>query len=239
MRKVKPPSSRLGLFRTLLAMPFVVLVAAPDLAGGSKAVAVRPETVVIRPTVPDVSPVEPVVTEAAVVAVVVTDTDPASLFQPGSRYVAQPLSTGPFNAHETLNLYIITVYDRRAVGREPFDQVTRFILPDGSLYERRVTPIDPASLPGDAVNRADLDPAPSRVQSTPRLRRLSRSLPSGTITRAQARHATYTSVVLPVSGTWITKHNLYGVWKAEISAVRGGETFSSGETTFELGIDFE
>ncbi|RMG45741.1 MAG: hypothetical protein D6718_06645 [Acidobacteria bacterium] len=172
----------------------------------------------------------------AIQAVVVTDQDPSSVFQPGRRFVLRPLSTGPFDAHRTLNLFIITVFDRRQMPEGNYDQVTRLILPDGSLYEERTTPVNPGAVPGQTITRPDLGPRPAKVKSTPRMRRLARMLPAGTLSRAAARNATYTSEILPVSGTWITKHNLYGTWKVEVALVRDGVTVSTGSTTFELGI---
>ncbi len=171
----------------------------------------------------------------AIRAVVVTDQNPNAVFKEG-RFVLRRLSTGPFDAHRTLNLYIVTVLDRRQLKPGSYDQITRLILPDGSLYEERVTPVDPAAVPGQSVSRPDLGPRPAEVKPTPRMRRLARMLPPGTVRRGEARHAAFTSEVLPVSGTWITKHNLYGTWTVDVSLVRGGQTVATGSTQFELGI---
>ncbi|GEM_PF-3962989 len=172
--------------------------------------------------------------DGMIISTLVTSIDPDAVIEMNRGELLR-VSTGPFDAPETLQLFVVTVYDRRAVGTEDFDQVTRFILPDGSVYETRTTPVSPTALPGEVVDREDLAPYPVAVQNTPRARRLARMLPQETIPRMQRRHATYTKVTLPVSGTWITQHNLYGIWQVETLIVKDDEVVSSSQTTFELG----
>ncbi|MBP7146085.1 MAG: hypothetical protein KBD01_00960 [Acidobacteria bacterium] len=169
-------------------------------------------------------------------AVVVTSVDPDEVLQASAKqYKKGPFPLGPFRAHDTVNLYVVSVYDRRGVSG-PFDQVTKFVLPDGSNYETRTMPVDPAGLPNATVRRAELAPHPVPVEKTPRMKRLARSLPPGTLTGKEARDATYTRVVLPVSGTWITQHNLYGKWTVEVSMVQNGDTVATANTTFTIGL---
>ena len=171
-----------------------------------------------------------------ILAVVVTSVDPDEALQASAKeYRRGSFPQGPFLAHETVNLYVVSVYDQRGFTG-PFDQVTKFVLPDGSTYESRTMPVDPAGLPNATVNRADLAPHAVPVEKTPRMKRLARSLPPGTLTGKQAKNATYTRVVLPVSGTWITQHNLYGKWTVEVSMVQNGDTVSTAHTTFTIGL---
>lgn len=169
--------------------------------------------------------------------VLVTDLDPALVVHDGNGYAGPPAHLGPFNAHRTLNLYVVTAMDPGQLGEESFDQVTRFILPDGSTYETRVTPVDPSAEPGSTVERVELAPHPVTV---------ARLVPGSAMAPVMPPQAemsgveslALTSVMLPVSGTWITKHNLYGTWTVEVSLVRGGTTFATSSTTFTLGKDY-
>lgn len=173
---------------------------------------------------------------SAILAVVVMDQDPARLLRMDRHEFARLRHAGghvfgPFVGPETNDVWVVTVYDRRQLDG-PFDQVTRFILPDGNVYETRTTPVEPGALPGTRANRDDIAEVPVAVQGAPRLRRVARMLPPGTIRAGQRRNATYTAVRLPVSGTWITKHNLYGKWKVEVETWKDGKLVSRGGTSF-------
>ncbi len=167
----------------------------------------------------------------AVVGVFVTDVDPQSLLQ--SRTAPNRLNTGPFDGPQTLQLYIIAVYDRTRVGDAGFDQVAKFVLPDGNIYETRIDPVDPAGTQ-TAVLRDDLAPHPVETLPILRAKRLARALPAGSLTPRQMKNAAFVAVPLPVSGTWVTGHGLYGTWQVEISAVKAGKVLSSSATSFRI-----
>jgi len=170
----------------------------------------------------------------AITGLVVTDVDPSTILREDGRYAGPKPFLGPFDAHDTLNVYVVAALDQARLGDEPFDQLTVFHLPDGSVYESRITPVDPQGSPGQTVERAELAPNPVRVSLVAPLAPLAANLPSAAGLDA-AGDQVFTNVILPVSGTWITKHNLYGTWTAEVSLVRNGEVFATAQTSFELG----
>ncbi len=163
----------------------------------------------------------------------VTDVPPAAILA-GESSPATPLWTGPFDPAAIDDLHVVAILDRRLVGDGPVDQVTRFVLPDGHLYELRVTPVDPAGAHGSSVAREELGPLPVPVQPVRPMRRTARALPADLSGRVDPRHASFTTIVLPVSGTFITKHALYGTWTVEVALVRGRETVATTSTTFEI-----
>ena len=79
------------------------------------------------------------------IVVVVTDLDPAAVFDSTTPVVPASMPLGPFDAHKVMDLHVLSVVDRTVIGDAPFDQRTRFILPDGGVYEERTTPVDPAA----------------------------------------------------------------------------------------------
>ncbi|MDQ7087834.1 MAG: hypothetical protein Q9Q13_08255 [Acidobacteriota bacterium] len=52
----------------------------------------------------------------------------------------------------------------------------------------------------------------------------------------ELRMSTFTSVMLPVSGTWITRHNLYGDWTVEVRLVRDGKEIGRTRRVFYIGL---
>ncbi|MDQ7087835.1 MAG: hypothetical protein Q9Q13_08260 [Acidobacteriota bacterium] len=94
---------------------------------------------------------------APLTGVLVTDIDPAKVAA-GEGVSLHPGWNGPFHAHQTLAVWVVTVMDRRSLGSDGLDVVTRFILPDGSLYQTMTTPVDPNAAPGGMVERPDLSP---------------------------------------------------------------------------------
>ncbi len=174
-----------------------------------------------------------------IVAVVVMNRDPGQLLHLKKKQLKRlrksgELTFGPFSGPDTNDLWVVTVYDRRQLA-SGFDQVTRFVLPDGHVYETRTTPVEPSALPGSRVIRKDIAEVPVPVQGTPRLRRVARMLPKGTLRgRKRKKNATFTTVRLPVSGTWVTKHNLYGTWKVEVETWQNGKLVSSSGTSFVI-----
>lgn len=213
--------------RTLISTTLVVLTGLAafavtpsriDLRQGRRAPAVRTEEV--RP----------------VVGVVVTDIDPASVLEDPSRIALNPRWNGPFPAHETLNLYIVTLMDRRGIGEQPFDLVVRFILPDGSTYQTMIKPLDPAALPGDHLRRPDLSPNEIAVSRPVLAGPLASWLPRGDQMNFDPRRTSLATVTLPVSGTWITGHNLYGDWRVEVSARRDGVELGRESEEFYIGL---
>lgn len=157
-------------------------------------------------------------------AATVTDVDPASL-RPPLRLTAKP----SFDARTTDHVFIVAVYDRAALGPQPFDQRIRLLLPSGHLYQERVRPVDAgAGTTPTMVQRADLAVHPVRSAKLSGVR-----LAAGAAGRG-ARDAAITKEVLPVSGSWVTRHGLYGTWTAEVSLVRDGKVLATTTTTFEL-----
>ena len=169
---------------------------------------------------------------SALLGVVVTDRLP--IVNDRNQATFDPLSVGPFTGHETTDLNILAIYDRRLLGTAPFDQVVTLTLPDGHRYSRKVIPVDPAAATAVSAHRPDLSVAPVRVQSAPRMKRLARLLPEGRITEAQMREAVYTKDLLPVAGTWITSHNLYGEWIVTIELVRDNAVVASTSSAFRI-----
>jgi hypothetical protein len=177
------------------------------------------------------------------VEAVVTDVDPQSvLVAPRGRalqlgWAAQ--HDDSFHAHETLNLWVVPIFDRRDLGTELFDLRARFVLPDGSTYEQRVLPVDPAGLaaPGQLL-RPDIAPHAIDPLRPERMRRLARMTVSRALSSSQARrNASFVQIMLPVSGTWITQHNLYGRWAVELETVVAGEVTSTVRKEFDLVIE--
>lgn len=206
----------LRIDRKLLAVAVVLALGVPCLTARAAIIA-KPKP-------------EPVAANA-VVGVVVTDTDPQSLLQ--ARRAPGSLESGPFDGPKTLQLYIIAVYDRTKLGDIGFDQVAKFVLPDGNVYETRIDPVDPSGLRG-SVLRGDLAPHPVETLPVMRARRLARALPAGMLTSRQLKNAALVSIPLPVSGTWVTSHGLYGTWQVEISAMKDGKVLSSNATSFTI-----
>ncbi len=170
----------------------------------------------------------------SILAVHVTDADPRAAFGTDRTAHTGVLKTGPFDAHETASVHVLTVLDRRTVGTEPLDQVTTFVLPDGSRYQEVTTPLDPRGSAGATVQRTDLGPSPVALEPLPRLRRLARMMPGVELPPRLARQSVFTTVTIPVSGTWITKHNLYGEWVVEIALERDGRVLANTSATFEI-----
>lgn len=170
----------------------------------------------------------------AILAVLVTDLDPTALADQDRLSIRASRWTGPFAAQETDNLYVLSVLDRRVIGTAPFDLVVKFKLPDGSTYQTRTVPVDPTEKSGRKVFRPDLAPKPIRVMGTGQLGVLSRVIPSEDMLAIVPAFARFTSVRLPVSGTWITQHNLYGTWTIEISLKRGREILATSTRSFEM-----
>ena len=168
--------------------------------------------------------------------VIVTDVDPATVLEDPSRIILNPRWNGPFRAHETLNLYIVTILDRRGIGERPFDLVVRFILPDGSTYQKMIKPLDPAALPGDRARRPDLSPYPITLSRPTLVGPLASWLSEDGPAVFNPRRMIFTSVTLPVSGTWITGHNLYGDWQVEVRAVRDGAEIGRQFREFYIGL---
>lgn len=168
---------------------------------------------------------------AALLRIVVSPASPAAML---SGKAPVQLGSTTFGAQATPQLYLLGVYDRRLVGGQAFDQRLRLYLPDGSLYEERVIPVDPVATKAATVSRPDLAAHPVPVQAMPRMLRMARAVPGTPLTADTQREATYTTEILPVSGTWITQHGLYGTWTAEMIMERGGRELARTRTTFQL-----
>jgi hypothetical protein len=166
--------------------------------------------------------------------VIVTDVNPATLLHARDGAAAGPLKLNSFDAKSTLDVYVVALYDRTRVGDRPFDERLRLILPDGGTYLNRVIPVDPTALPQAVVTRADLGPHPVHVETPERLLGVGRMLPESVAATQNLREATFVSSRLPVSGTWITQHNLYGKWTAIVTMERGGKAIASETTSFQL-----
>ena len=173
----------------------------------------------------------------ALTTVLVTDIDPARVAAEG-RLSLHPDWNGPFRAHQTLAVWVVAVMDRRALGTDPLDVITRFVLPDGSVYQTVTTPVNPEATPGMTTERKDISPLPVEVvRPQPFSLLTSRRGTFGLDLDARAlRAATFTSVMLPVSGTWITRHNLYGDWTVEVRLVRDGKEIGRGSRVFYIGL---
>ncbi|GEM_PF-5448221 len=166
---------------------------------------------------------------------VVTDTNPRAILPLTKQKITDPsIPTGPFNAHRTVMLHILSVYDRRTFGRQPFTQITRFILPNGSLYGTRSVSVTPSPTPAEPPTPVGI--APVRTRGS-RLGLPTQPVPRQAPVGVERGRPLYTEVLLPVSGTWITRHNLYGEWKVEIEAVRDGEVLASTTQSFTIGLD--
>ena len=110
---------------------------------------------------------------------------------------------------------------------------TRFILPDGHLYEERVTPVDPQAEKGQEVSRPDLAPHPVEVRATSAAGAVART--AATPAHVQVpQDPSYVRTVLPVTGTWITKHGLYGTWTVQAIIRQDGKDIEMSETTFDV-----
>ncbi len=176
----------------------------------------------------------PAARQPALRQVVVTNLDPATLFNSNAPITMTEANLGPFDVKQTLDVWIVTMYDRTVTGTRPFDQRVRLILPDGGVYEDRVTPVDPSALPGRTTIRPDLAGHPIPLAVPARMKRVARALPGSAAPISYMRDATYISEKLPVGGTLITKSNLYGEWKAEVTMERDGKVVGSSQTTFRL-----
>lgn len=172
--------------------------------------------------------------EDAVSAVVVTNVDPTSLVGRRPKPAPASLQVGPFDGPDTLTLYVLTIYDRTRIGREPFDQVATFTLPDGAVFQTRIDPVDPLATAGSVMQRPDLGPESVELLDVTRLKRLARALPTGLLNKRQMREGSFTQIKLPVSGTWITGHGLYGAWKVEIVAMQDGVAVSRRTSSFTI-----
>jgi hypothetical protein len=164
----------------------------------------------------------------ALLGVVVTDQNPADLL--AANKLPSQLDPGPFNGPATTQLYVIAIYDRTRLGNRPFDQRVRFTLPDGHVYETRIDPVDPRGVPAQEMVREDLASHPVPVLSLTRAKRLARLLMAGQLKKQQLRNVSIVTIPLPVSGTWITGHSLYGTWQIEIAAMQEGRAVSSTNT---------
>ncbi len=177
---------------------------------------------------------QPAARQAALRQVVVTNLDPATVFDSNTPVAMNETNLGPFDVKQTLDVWIVSMYDRAATGAKPFDQRIRLILPDGGVYEDRVTPVDPSALPGRTTVRPDLAGHPIPLAVPARMKRLARALPGAAAPISYMRDATFISEKLPVGGTLITKSNLYGEWRVEVTMERDGKVLGSSQTTFRL-----
>jgi hypothetical protein len=162
--------------------------------------------------------------------VMITDTDPSLIQDP--KVAVKPFWNGPFDGPDTLNLYVVTLFDATQLSEE-FDLVTRFVLPDGHTYERRVVPVDPRAKAAREVSRPDIAPHPVAVRQTAPAGRMA----EGMVTPAHVRvpeQPTFVTTVLPCSGTWITQHGLYGTWTVQAIIRRDGKDIEMSETTFDI-----
>ncbi|MDQ7088832.1 MAG: hypothetical protein Q9Q13_13690, partial [Acidobacteriota bacterium] len=130
---------------------------------GVRSVRTTPATRVAAPASLPAPPAPSASEVGAITALVVTDVDPGAIVREAGRYAGPRPFMGPFDAHDTLNVYVVAALDRAQLGDQPFDQVTTFHLPDGSVYESRVTPVDPQGSPGQTIERPELAPHPVRV----------------------------------------------------------------------------
>ncbi len=183
------------------------------------------------PQRPAFRPHQPRPGKTAIFKLVVTDADPAQLGQ--APVIAQTAKR--YHAHDTLNLHIVAALRPEMLGEGAFEQVTTFVLPDGSVYESRITPMDLEAEEGATIKRADLAPHPVPVA---RLKPLGvTDAPSvGRLKSRPVSGLSFSQVMLPVSGTWITQHNLYGTWTVEVKLIRGDDVLGTATTTFDLFI---
>jgi hypothetical protein len=170
----------------------------------------------------------------AINAIWIINKDPASPVGASRRW-PDPETTGPFAAYDTPQVWIVVQYDRRMVGAEPFDQRVTLYLPDGNIYQRITTPIDPFGL-GGTIDRSDISPISvglSPLKRSPGMSQRPRQPGKGGKIPA-ARYTAYTQVPLPVAGTWITQHNLFGNWTVVVDASRDGQPLGQAQesTTF-------
>jgi hypothetical protein len=172
----------------------------------------------------------PVAEPSILAGIVVTDTNPSLVQDP--KVAVKPYWNGPFDGPDTLNLYVVTLFDANELSDE-FDLVTRFVLPDGHTYEKRVVPVDPKAKAAREVSRPDIAPHPVAVRQT---------APAGALTAAMAAPAhvripeqpSFVTTVLPCSGTWITQHGLYGTWTVQAIIRQNGKDIEMSETTFDI-----
>jgi hypothetical protein len=162
-----------------------------------------------------------------IVGVLVTDQDPvAALASPADFLRTLTFPSGPFDGYGTHNLYVVTVYSPRGLSDQPFEQVARFVLPDGAVYQAITTTVQPGESDGTHAG--------ARVQSPMKVGRLARSLALQPYSEAQLSRLVFTTLKLPVSGTWITQHNLYGTWAVEVAAQIAGAPLSGLSAAFEI-----
>ncbi len=167
----------------------------------------------------------------AISTIFVMNVDPSTLVA-GSRRGPDPGTTGPFAAYDTTQVWVVVQYDRRLVGSEPFDQRVTFYLPDGNVYQRMITPVDPFGLGGN-IDRSDISPVTMGLSPLKRNPALSQrpQAPGKGGKMTAARYMAYTQVPLPVAGTWITQHNLFGAWTITVDATRDGKTLGQALST--------
>lgn len=164
--------------------------------------------------------------------ILVTDTDPALIIDPAVS--VRSFWNGPFDGQDTLNLYVVTLLDKNQLGTEEFDLLTRFVLPDGHVYEQRVMPVDPAAYVDREIDRPDIAPHPVALRAVRPAHQLTESLPAPAGMVRVPENPTFVQTILPCSGTWITKHGLYGTWKVEVIMRKNGEAIESAVTTFDI-----
>jgi len=169
----------------------------------------------------------PVAVAPRIVGVVVTDQDPlAALASPADFLRTLTLPSGPFDGYGTHNLYVVTVYSPRGLSDQPFEQAARFVLPDGAVYQTTTTTVQP----GGSVRTY----AGAPIQTPQRVGRLARSFALQPYNEAQLSRMFFTTLKLPVSGTWITQHNLYGAWAVEVAAQVANTSMSKKSAAFEI-----
>lgn len=169
----------------------------------------------------------------ALTAVYVMDIDPQATLG-GSRTAADLASNGPFPAYDTQQVWIVMQWDRRRVGSGSFDQRVTLTLPDGHIYQRFVMPVDPHGL-GGSIDRPEISPVSIGIAPMQRNPALAKKLTNpGQAKLSPAKYVAYTQLPLPVAGTWITQHNLFGLWNVKVEAVRDGQVFAVEFATFRF-----
>ncbi len=184
-----------------------------------------------QPRVVQPAPAQPAVPKNAVLGVVLLDEDPAPLFAAG--HFVLPRWDGPFPAHDTTTLFVLVALDARVLGDEDFDLVARFRLPDGSLYQTLVRPVvqDAAK---SRVHRPDLSPVPVRSAMLRPWGALAKTVPHGALIPIVPSRTRAAVLSIPVSGSWITQHGLYGEWGLTVEARREREVLGSQQKSFVL-----
>ena len=148
--------------------------------------------------------------------------------------IRQSQWVGPFPAQETPSLYVYALFARHLVEGGAFDLQAEFLLPDGSSYQKRILPVSAEGGDKAMVMRRDLSPRMTRLSAPQELGILKQVMPSEDVARLTPAWTDYVAVPLPVSGTWITKHNLYGEWTVAITLKRGRTVLAEQNQTFEI-----